>query len=76
MHYSLLSLRLHFKEFSLSKITFLGPPTPAGKFFAITSRLMVLALFWKTWRNLVDFGTFWDIYRDLDEIWWILANVG
>ena len=24
----------------------------------------------------MDFGRFGEIYRDLDEIWWILANVG
>ena len=26
--------------------------------------------------NLVGFGTFGDIYRYFDEIWWILENFG
>ena len=50
---------------------------PPNIYFASTSSWMDLALFWKKkWRHLMDFGIFGEIYRDLDEIWWILENFG
>ena len=62
-------------SFSL-RLPFLDLPPLLATYFAITSGWIDLASFWKKWRNLVDLGRFGENYHDLDEIWWILANVG